>query len=341
MKAYILADEKTYMPRNVNMFNAMEGFRQLGIETVMFCNIEELNNIENEDIVVGGIGAVRKYLRNKSASVPNLDYPEELAAFYGRKIWSTTSDELLSGNLQMPVFIKPVQGKAFTGFCCKEFKDLAGRIEPGENVAIYCSDVINIKSEWRVFVRYGKILDIRHYYGDLGVFYDLNIVKAMIKSYLYCSPAAYALDIGVTDRGETTAVEVNDGYSMGSYGLDPLLYAKFLYARWAEIMDVEDSLAFDVIDKVVPFWQRRIANAKDTDILEILENGSMDEILKVRCPRCDGPIEYHLKGTDFLARCNCCKTEWLSRYCKASNVQVKNSINCVKFFGGHKVISEE
>lgn len=249
MKAFILADEKTHMPRNVNMFNAMEGFRQLGVETILFYDVEKLNNIENEDIVVGGIGAVRKYLREKGKHLPDLDYPEELGKFYGRKILRTTSDELLSGNLKLPVFIKPVQGKAFTGFCCKAFKDLAGRIEPGENIDIYCSNAINIRAEWRAFVRYNYILDIRHYYGDLDVFYDLNVVKYMIKCYQHRSPAAYALDIGVTDTGETIVVEVNDGYSMGAYGLDPLLYAKFLYARWAEIMDVEDCLAFDLIDK--------------------------------------------------------------------------------------------
>ena len=70
MKAFILADEKTHMPRNVNTFNAMEGFRQLGVESILFYDVEKLNNIENEDIVVGGIGAVRKYLREKGKHLP-------------------------------------------------------------------------------------------------------------------------------------------------------------------------------------------------------------------------------------------------------------------------------
>ena len=48
----------------------------------------------------------------------------------------------------------------------------------------------------------------------------------------FCSaPAGYSLDVGVTESGETALVEVNDGFSLGTYGLDPIEYAKLLSAR--------------------------------------------------------------------------------------------------------------
>lgn len=67
----------------------------------------------------------------------------------------------------------------------------------------------------------------------------------MVRSYVD-SPSAYSIDIGLTAENETIIVEVNDGYSLGSYGLDPLLYAKLLSARWAELTGTEDECAFDI-----------------------------------------------------------------------------------------------
>lgn len=246
MKAYIQADQRTKLPSSVNNFVAMEGFRQLGVETVLFYTDKELEDAQKEDIIVGGIGIIRKLIKARGISGREINYPDELKKFYGRKIWQLNTERFLKSAMNLPVFIKPVIGKLFTGFCCRVFGDLIGRIEPGENIEIFCSDVINIRAEWRVFVRYNKIVDIRHYSGALDVFYDMERVKAMIKAFKLVAPAGYALDIGVTDKGETLVVEVNDGYSLGAYGLDPLLYAKLLSARWSELMHVKDPFGDDI-----------------------------------------------------------------------------------------------
>lgn len=58
------------------------------------------------------------------------------------------------------------------------------------------------------------------------------------------APNAYALDIGLTAAGATLLIEVNEGYSVGSYGLPSLRYAKFLSARWAQLTSTEDSCNF-------------------------------------------------------------------------------------------------
>ncbi|MBO4998416.1 MAG: ATP-grasp domain-containing protein [Lachnospira sp.] len=92
-------------------------------------------------------------------------------------------------------------------------------------------------------MRYGQILDIRRYKGSLGLCYDMEMVQQMIAHYKH-APAGYALDIGVTKQKDTIIVEVNDGYSLGSYGLDPLLYAKLLSARWAELTKGKNACKF-------------------------------------------------------------------------------------------------
>ncbi|MFN7976011.1 MAG: ATP-grasp domain-containing protein [Acidobacteriota bacterium] len=48
--------------------------------------------------------------------------------------------------------------------------------------------------------------------------------------------AGYGIDFGVLADGRTALVEMNDGYGLGSYALDPDLYTDLLVARWEELM---------------------------------------------------------------------------------------------------------
>ena len=48
------------------------------------------------------------------------------------------------------------------------------------------------------------------------------------------------MDFCLTDDGRTLLIEVNDGYSLGCYGMFALKYAKFLITRWAELTDTLD-----------------------------------------------------------------------------------------------------
>ena len=45
------------------------------------------------------------------------------------------------------------------------------------------------------------------------------------------SPKAYILDVGITDNDLNVLIEVNDAYSISSYGLSPVLYAKYSESR--------------------------------------------------------------------------------------------------------------
>lgn len=178
-------------------------------------------------------------LRQYGITPPIYDHPDELTEMTGRRIWKVKMGDLTKETL--PIFIKPVREKAAQGIVVRTWDDIKGYkgIEPDEWIC--CSEPVSFISEWRCFVRYGDILGIRHYNGDPKVYCDMSIIERATELYT-SAPAAYALDVGMTDDGRTLLVEVNDGYAVGCYGLPNVLYAKFLTARWAELVGIVDPL---------------------------------------------------------------------------------------------------
>jgi hypothetical protein len=53
------------------------------------------------------------------------------------------------------------------------------------------------------------------------------------------SNSAYGIDFGVLAQEDTALIELNDGFSLGSYGLDRSIYADLILARWTELMSTE------------------------------------------------------------------------------------------------------
>ena len=53
-----------------------------------------------------------------------------------------------------------------------------------------------------------------------------------------------SVDIAQCSDGELRIVEVNDGFALAPYGLQQIEYAKFISARWAELLDRNDVFMF-------------------------------------------------------------------------------------------------
>lgn len=245
MKAYIqcLSDGT---PMDYDVYNACCGFREMGWELIFFQNYSELaKSHERQDIIVGGIGMIRKRLNDFDITIINTDYPECLRIYFGRKIWVSKLSLINSDPNMWPVFIKPIENKKFIGTAVYSAKDLIGCGSYYDDADVYCSEVVNLVSEYRAFIRYGKILDIRRYKGDYHIFPDTNTIEKCVNDY-YGAPKGYALDFGVTDKGETLLIEVNNTTSLSSYGLMHIDYAKLISARWAELTGTEDECAFDL-----------------------------------------------------------------------------------------------
>lgn len=241
MKAYIQG--RRGIPGSASAYDAYLGFRDMGFEVEVFDDARVLKEASKEDIVVGGIGIVRPHLERLGAACPSIDYPEELEPFLGRKLWRTTIDQVNSEVDSWPVFVKPIEEKRFTGCVVRSTADLVGKGCRGDNFEVICSEPIEMLSEYRCFVRRGEILDVRRYRGDWALAPDRDIVEAAVEAY-GSAPAGYAADFAVTGKGETVLVEVNDGYSLGSYGLWHDLYAQLLSARWSELVGMPDPCDF-------------------------------------------------------------------------------------------------
>lgn len=240
MRPYIQG--KKGIPGGINFFNAYQAFSEMGLECVLFNDVEELDTSLRSDVVVGGLGIVQHALSRFGVTPPHIDYPEELTHYLGRRIWTSTLDKVVGQPNTWPVFVKPFDEKRFTGVVVlgeSDLRHLGG--EQGQSVL--CSDPVELVAEWRCFVRYGTVLDVRPYAGDWHAHYDAVVIDGIVRDYA-SAPAGYAADVGVTLDGRTLLVEVNDGYALGCYGLQHNLYAKLLSARWAELVGVPDECAF-------------------------------------------------------------------------------------------------
>lgn len=244
LKVYIQSGENG-IPHNYNFMNAYQGFYEMGFELVRFCEPGTLRQSKKEDVVVGYVGTVRSRLYELGVAIPEMDYPEELQKYLGRKVWKSKMNDVANVPESWPVFVKPVEDKQFTGVVVNSPKDLIGCGIQGVNQDVLCSEVVSFTAEWRCFVRYGKVLSVRPYKGDWRCHYDYRVIENAVREYT-SAPAGYAIDFGLTDDGRTLLIEVNDGYALGCYGLFCVDYAKLLSARWAELTSTPDECAFDL-----------------------------------------------------------------------------------------------
>ena len=128
----------------------------------------------------------------------------------------------------------PSRFKLFAGTAFLTVRDLVETAGLADEEAVICADIVRFRSEYRCFVANGDLLGVRHYKGDPLVFPDPFVVRRILSAHAN-APSGYALDVGVTEDGQTCVVEINDGYASGAYGLPPTLYARVIEARWEDL----------------------------------------------------------------------------------------------------------
>ena len=181
-------------------------------------------------------------------------YPKCLQEFYKRDIWEATlldakRDYLDNANY----FIKPrYEFKTFTGFNIQGTTDNNKDINKITNkykhkYPIYCSELIKIISEYRVYVANNKILEIVHYWDN--EIYDKNIIKnAKINEKIVKRAVqtlsnsdenldGYAIDFAIIENGDTVLLELNKGFSIDSYTASDETYYKVIKSRWDELIN--------------------------------------------------------------------------------------------------------
>lgn len=232
---------------NINIANAAIGFYEMGFEIIKYYLVKDVyDDYEKGDILLDGILQVKYALQKFELETPDIDYPEILQPYMGRKIWTSKINTVNTHPEMWPLFVKPVDGKKFTGVVVREPKDLIGCGSCYDNAYVICSEIVNFNREWRAFVRYDEILDIRPYKGDWRLQYDEKVIENALKDFSDWKDRPYgcSLDFGVTDKGQTLLVEMNDGYSLGCYGLNSNYYAKLISARISQLSKTKDECKF-------------------------------------------------------------------------------------------------
>lgn len=200
--------------------------------------------LDASTLVSGSIRFMLNAFRVMKIDPPeHIPYPKSLIPWLGRKV---SKEEHLSTvlyrleNYCEPIFIKPAKGwKRFTGFVATSPHDHrfqgASRRDP-----VWTSDPVVFLSEWRVYVANGVILDIKFANGeDRTKTPDVDVIKNAITTLHNAGEAwaGFAIDFGVTDKGETLLVEENDGFSIGAYDdLASEKYWEMVVARWFQLV---------------------------------------------------------------------------------------------------------
>jgi hypothetical protein len=199
----------------------------------------------DEMVLRGSVESVRDALtRAKRPAPPNLDLPEPLAPWFGRTVRHATMREireLVDRPSFEPCHIKPLtRHKLFNGTIIRAFRDLIPTASILDEVKVLVQGVVEFVSEWRAYVLRGQILHVGRYRGDPLLFPDPAVMREALAAFAN-QPIAMAMDWGVTTEGRTLLVEVNDGYSLGIFGIQGSEYTAMIEARWRELMGLPDN----------------------------------------------------------------------------------------------------
>jgi hypothetical protein len=231
---------KRGFPVNTDMMCAIEGFEYLGYDIKTFTREDILSNkfflLYNKVPFIGSIDSITKILESLNKLPASIDYPETNTSFLGREITTSKMDVVIQQFLinKKPIFIKPVKRKLFDGSVLSS-ENRISYFEPYLAEDVFCSPVLDIVSEWRAYVHNGVLKDCKHYNKDFTNLPDYNTIKLNIEAFKN-APIAYTIDIAILKNNSSIVMEFNDFWSIGSYGLDPEIYAEMLLDRWFEIV---------------------------------------------------------------------------------------------------------
>lgn len=221
------------IPHHFDCACAMYGAIELGLDykLVSFEEVQEgkWDNLIKSNLFVGSVEFMTEVFSRVGIKQPRLPM-NNLDSFIELKLKDFVYDR--------PVFIKPKSVKAFTGFVVDEYSKSMLNTLDGE-LDIIIQEVKNIKSEWRCYIFRGKIVDIRHYSGDLTedirkieIYYD-DIVKYWVDEF----PETFVMDIGYFyDTDLIDVIEFNDMWAIGNYGIPNDLYVRMLKERYFDII---------------------------------------------------------------------------------------------------------
>jgi len=221
-----------------------DGLTELGWQICSFLRGPMLHRkirLPRNALVAGEVEVVLAAMKQLGMAIPPPeDYPFALRPFLRRKVWRGTYADLRRHfeNCGAPgVFAKPAgQRKQFRGRVFNNSAQLDSSVP--DSTPIHLSDVAPFISEFRFYVVRSHVICRENYDGDPRDKVDKAVVLDAISKLDAAgqSLAAYAIDFGLLRTGETALVEMNDGFSVGTYReISAKDYTDFTVARWSEL----------------------------------------------------------------------------------------------------------
>lgn len=193
-------------------------------------------------LVAGSVQYVHTALEMLGVDIPApLGFPETLTPWLHRNIEHTTAAAAIERASGQLIFAKPAdQLKAFTGGLTNDIEviDALRTLEPERHV--YISDVVEMLAEWRCFVIDGQLRAVEQYAPDIDVCLWPKPTPEELEPLIDAAHnatgyASMSVDVARGPGGELIVVELNDGYALGSYGIDNDTYYDLLWSRWQQL----------------------------------------------------------------------------------------------------------
>jgi hypothetical protein len=230
------------LPINVDIQNAIDGFIYLGYDVIGFNETDVLSGKMDyrakNNMFVGSIDGMTALFKNMGKYPEPIDFPESIveSGLLNRNIFTMKLDSFIEmfKQTKKPMFVKPVQTKLFDGILISDETHL-NYLRDFDNPLVLVCDKIDIVSEFRAYVHNGKLVYCCNYSGDFKLSPNYNYIDMLIKNYKD-APVAYTIDVAILNDRSMTAIEFNDFWSIGAYGLYSIDYARMLEDRYFEII---------------------------------------------------------------------------------------------------------
>lgn len=168
---------------------------------------------------------VRHHLevKNMLEVIPDT-YSEKYKELFLRKIEKKKISDLLEKDF--PIFIKPTKNdKSFDGQIIYSYDTFIGTL-PKPDDYVYCSEVVNISSEYRFLIGNNKIYGYGHMIGKV---YTKHFPQDFLEKLTKLVGESFeCVDVGyIPDKKQWCVVEINPPFSLDDYKINLNGYMEF------------------------------------------------------------------------------------------------------------------
>lgn len=234
---YIQSDERKPIPHHFDCACAMYGAMDIGQDyrLTQYMEVEsgKFDNIIKKSLFVGSVEFMKAVFNRVGKQ--NVRLPENSNRDYVIKKLGEVKKSARGGE---KMFIKPIDIKLFTGFVIDEMVHTSiADLSDDTEVMVYEPFNSEILSEWRCYVHFDKVVDIRNYSGDIYETPMKEYLDYIVGNNKGKFPNTYVIDVGILEwQKEHVVIEYNDMWGIGNYGIPNDLYVRMLKERYFDIM---------------------------------------------------------------------------------------------------------